>query len=221
MHKLGILGLGAASTAFYIEQLNLQYGKIFGNETTCPFVLVNTDFAQINQNLPNNFKILKGILSPYLHYFEKIEIDCLLIPNITLHETIDMLISEHDFSFKIIHPITLAINHLQKHSIRNVTILGSHYTMTADYMPRYLREGNININHLPTATQKSIDEIRKKIFYNNEQLREELMSYINNINISSKPIIACTELSQTLISTENLVDLAQLQIKEAINIITT
>ena len=54
--RLGILGLGSRSTIFYMEQLNKIHQAVHGGYSTCPFMLINSDFNGINPFLPNSFK---------------------------------------------------------------------------------------------------------------------------------------------------------------------
>ena len=87
--QLAILGLGSRSTLYYLEQLNKVYNTKNGGYSTCPFFLLNTDFDTINPLLPNTSVQLDAILQSYLYQIEALDVAELLIPNITLHETID------------------------------------------------------------------------------------------------------------------------------------
>ena len=49
---LGILGLGSRTTQFYIQELNRMFQAKKGGYSTCPFILLNTDFHKINTFLP-------------------------------------------------------------------------------------------------------------------------------------------------------------------------
>lgn len=220
MHKLGILGLGSKSTLYYIEKLNIEYNKLMGSYSTCPFIMVNADFNTINPHLPNDFNKLKPIIESYLYYFESLEIDCLLVPNITLHQTIDMVIAENDFTFKIIHPVKLAIDELLKCNINEVTILGSKYTMTNNYLKEHLLDFNISINNLKTNEIEIVDALRKQLYDGNVSSTSSLNKIIQELPKNNIPLIACTELSLITNSTKTtFVDMAQLQIKEALNLI--
>lgn len=220
MQKLGILGLGSKSTSYYVEQLNIEYNRIKGGYSTCPFTLVNANFDTINPFLPNNFSKLKPIIESYFHYFESIEVDCLLIPNITLHETIDMVIAENDFSFKIIHPVKLAIDELIKQGLKSVTILGSNYTMTNNYIAEHLLDLNISINKLNTNEIEIIDALRKQLYDGDKSCVTGFCEIIKALPENNTPLIACTELSLIEMNSNlKAMDMAKLQIKEALNLI--
>ncbi|MDG2431828.1 hypothetical protein, partial [Flavobacterium sp.] len=89
--SVGLLGLGSRSTLYYIEQLNRLYNKKMGGYSTFPFMMINTNFDTINSLLPNPSNELDAVLTEYVTRLEKLEITAILIPNITLHETIDRL----------------------------------------------------------------------------------------------------------------------------------
>lgn len=220
MHKLGILGLGSKSTLFYIDELNCQYNKLHGGYSTCPFVLVNTDFNTINPFLPNNIFNLKQIVKSYFDYFESLDIECLLIPNITLHETIDMLIAEESYSFKVIHPLKLAIDEITKQGAKEIVVFGSMYTMTGKYVSGHIASNTVSVNNLDSKSIETIDEVRKQIYVGDFSSAFRLEQILNELPASITPLIACTELSIALKKTIRKIDMAQLQIKDALNQIT-
>ena len=88
---LGILGLGSRTTAYYITELNRLYNLYKGGYSSCPFLLWNTNFDTINSLLPNPSKELDSATQQCINEIEKLDIDFILVPNITLHETIDRL----------------------------------------------------------------------------------------------------------------------------------
>ncbi len=128
--KLALLGLGERSTAFYLQELNRYYQQYYGNDSTCPLVLLNTDFSEFNPYLPNQFDMLEQRLSYYLHEVTALGVESVLIPNITLHETYDRLIKNtNNHIAKCIHPIELAITELQKAQHTNIVLFASAYSM--------------------------------------------------------------------------------------------
>lgn len=219
MNRLGILGLGSKSTLYYIEKLNQQYNTMNGVYSTCPFVLLNADFNAINPNLPDNYEVLKKTIIPFLHHFEHLKITHLLIPNITLHKTIDLILLENQFTFKIIHPLELLIAHLKKNQIKDVTILGSLFTMNGDYVQNSLRQHKTKISVLDATTKNQIDTLRKQIYNDQEYSDWNFYEIVKKQNHESIPILACTELSILKNQDSKIIDLVQLQIEEAINVL--
>jgi aspartate racemase len=91
INKLGILGLGTSSTLHYVDELNKKFLQKFGGYSTCPFIMVNTNFNTINPFLPDQEIDLYKNLLPYLYFIEQISIKHLLVPNITIHEVLDKM----------------------------------------------------------------------------------------------------------------------------------
>jgi len=212
---IGILGLGSKSTVFYIEELNRRYNALKGGYSTFPFKLLNTNFNNINPFLPNQFEVLKNNLTPYIKETEKLNIEALLIPNITLHETLDML----KLKIPIIHPVKNSIELLKEKECKDVVIVGSLYSMNSSYISSQLLNENIKVS-LPSADDmKFIDGLRQKIYLNHES-PEEVNQYNNLIKFyaSTKTVlIACTELSLIFDSrSANVYDMARIQMDKAL-----
>lgn len=215
---IGILGLGNRSTVFYLEQLNYLYNNKYGGYSTCPFKLLNTNFNDINPFLPNQFIHLKQSLLAYLKEIHTLKIDSLLIPNITLHETIDMLDLDGVQKTLIIHPIASTIELLKERGQKSVVLFGSLHSMKTSYISSQLHNHDIQTSLPSEEEMKFIDELRHKIFFNKESL-EEVSRYKNLVNSytrSKAVIIACTELSIVSLETNsNVFDMARIQINKA------
>jgi len=209
-----MLGLGSRSTLFYIEQLNVQYFALFGGYSTCPFILLNTNFDTINSFLPNNFKQLESELSFYLEKLKKLQISNLIIPNITLHETWDRM----NIEFSIEHPVVKTLELLKKKNISEIVLFGSKYAMEASYLKTIFKSNNIEAIQPEENDKLFLDSLRKLI-YNNEETSQDVEKYnmlLCSYSKNNTVIIACTELSIPLNSYTNIYDMAQIQIQSAI-----
>lgn len=218
---LGLLGLGSRSTQFYVEQLNQKYQRVNGGYSTCPFLLLNTDFNEINPFLPNNFKELETNLIPYFKELKRIKVSSLLIPNITLHETVDLLEVESNFNTSVIHPINSTINEIKKNNQNNIVLFGSLHSMQSPYITNQFEENGIKVS-LPTENEmKFIDYFRQHI-YKNKETPNDLIRYQQLIQLYTTDktlVIACTELSLILDEiTVNVYDMARIQISKALEI---
>lgn len=214
---IGILGLGARSTEYYIQQQNSKYHKFKGDYHTFPFLLFNIDFNDINPYLPNNFEALIPRLENYIKELEKLPITFLIVPNITLHEALDKL--ESDMS--IIHPLTLTIQQLQNKNIKSAMIVGSKYTMSSNYLRSYLEKINVEVLYPSEDEQIEIDNFRKLVYAYNETERDiiEFQKLIDHFASNATVIIACTELSiftNEIKDNLNIIDMADLQIQKAL-----
>lgn len=216
---LGLLGLGSRSTQFYIEQINRKYHLIHGGYSTCPFLLLNTDFNEINPFLPNKYKKLKENLIPYFKELKKLEISNLLIPNITLHETLDIFNDELNFPFSLVHPIKNTLNLLKKKKIKEIVLIGSLYSMQGSYITNQFKNNGIKVT-LPLENEMEfIDDFRQQI-YNYEECSNNIIRFkqlIKRYSSKNSILIACTELSLVLNKiTANTYDMARIQIEEAL-----
>ncbi|PQB06778.1 hypothetical protein BST83_06115 [Polaribacter filamentus] len=213
--KFGVLGLGSRSTLFFIKELNRHYNQKTGGYSTCPFLLLNTNFDTINSLLPHTSQELDNLIQKRLNELEQMDIIHMLIPNITLHETIDRLVIEKS----VIHPIHLAVSKIKQHNWNKIVLFGSLYTMKSDYISSIFNANGIEIE-LPTQKDMLlIDEVRKQIYANKEtdELITKFYLLIKKYTEKNPVVLACTELSIfNPINNKNLLDMAQVQIVEAV-----
>jgi aspartate racemase len=212
---LGILGLGSQTTAFYLKELNRVFNEKQGGYSTCPFVLFNTNFDAINSLLPNVSAQLDTIVQAYLSEIEKTEIEHLLVPNITLHETIDRL----KFKKAILHPVDICVSKMKEQKWKQVVLFGSLHTMQSKYIRTVFADNDIKIL-LPTEEDMQfIDHVRKEV-YTETQTEELIKNYhllIKKYTEKNPVVLACTELSIfNPINNNDLLDMAQVQIVEAV-----
>lgn len=196
--RLGVLGLGSRSTAFFIEQLNDYYQLRAGGYSTCPFLLLNANFDQFNPYLPNNFTPLSQSLTHYLHQLDTLPITRIAIPNITLHECYDHL---SDQSTPLVHPVHSTINAIKHDQHSQVMVIGSRYSMEADYLKQIFSHANITVNTPSIRTEvEDIDAIRQAIYGYSEDANTyvHFQQLIEKYRQQYPVVIACTELSIAL-----------------------
>jgi len=215
MSTLGVLGLGSYSTLFYIKTLNAMYNKKYGGFSTCPFKLLNVDFDAINKLLPNTSNALDTIVKTHLNTLDALKVDNILVPNITLHETIDRL----QIKTNVIHAIQETISKITGNNHVNVTIFGTLYTMQSNYLTSQFTAQNINIVKASDADMQLIDNLRIAV-YNGDANPKQLNIFNDLLNKYTKNgivVLACTELSVINTSNSKLVyDMARIQIQAAI-----
>ncbi len=213
---LAVLGLGSQSTTFYIRELNRIYNEKKGGYSTCPFLLLNTNFDTINSLLPGTSKQLDTITQGYIHEIEKLDIKHILIPNITLHKTIDRLTINN----KILHPVHLAVSKIKENKWNKIVLFGSLHTMQSDYILSIFESNNIEIVLPSRKDMLFIDEIRKRV-YSEKETEELVKNYhliIEKYTKNYPVVLACTELSifKPRKKNVNLLDMAHVQIFEAV-----
>ena len=208
----GILGLGFESTQYYVKEIQRKFKADNSDFSTCPYLLYQIDFQEINPFLPNQFEILIPKLQEVFNNIKSIGIKKLLVPNITLHETLDQI----NLPVEIYDPVQLGIDYLKENSIREVFIFGTKYTMNSAYLrTRFCDIGNVL--KLPEKDDQDwIDHFRKKVF-NKEEKEEEISEFqrlIKEYAVENPVMIACTELSlYALTEDKSCIDLAALQIE--------
>ena len=209
----GILGLGKESTLYYLNEIQERYQRENDLYATCPFILYQVDFQEINPFLPNNFSILIPEVENYFQQVSDLGISKLLVPNITLHETIDQL----SFQFDICHPVLLTLKYLEENNISEVFLFGTKYTMNSEHLHQKFSEKNIKMQLPSKEDQDWIDDFRKSV-YSQKSSSEETLKFqqlIRKYSSKSPVIIACTELSLfSLKNDSSCIDMADLQIEE-------
>ena len=158
--KKGILGLGNASTLFYVNEINTEFQRRNGGYSTCPFILYQVNFDEVNPYLPHDFHILIPAVQNYFLEMKNIGIKTVLIPNITLHETVDQISTD----IHIIHAIDLTLKKLQKGKISRVVLFGTVFTMDSEYMKRKFAEKEIQLLSISLEDQLFVDNFRKNLF---------------------------------------------------------
>jgi len=214
---VAILGLGSRSTMFYLSELNRLYNEKNGGYSTCPYILLNVNFDTINPLLPNVSDELDYVLQRYMLEIEKLPIEYVLVPNITLHETIDRLV----MSKSIIHPLGLSVSKIKRNKWTNVVLFGSLHSMKSLYIRSYLKSNGIEVM-LPTQSEMVlIDTVRKQVYDETEtkDLIKAFHSLIAKYTENYPVMLACTELSIFNPKTNNLLDMAQVQIEDALRVI--
>ena len=213
--KLAILGLGSRSTSFYLKRLNNIYNKKNGGYSTCPFLLLNANFDAINSLLPTVSEKLDAAVSYYINQIKNLNIDYLLVPNITLHETIDRL----NISQNILHPVHLSIEKIKENKWDKVVLFGSLFSMKSDYIKNQFKENGIEVLLPNEKDMVFIDEVRKQIYNESEtdDLLKKYHSIIQKYTEIHPVILSCTELS-ILKPKDNkmLLDMAEIQMEAAI-----
>lgn len=218
---IGILEMGQASTQFYIKLLNEMYRKEHTSQLQF-FKLIPTDFEAINNLLPNRSDKLDTKIAGSLREMIMYDIHCVLIPNITIHETVDAVWDLLDTTMPIAHPLSGTIKRMRKAHWNKAVLFGSKFTMTSDYVRSVFANADIAIAQPEPEDIEIIDRVRREVYSENasaeilEQFNDLVKTYSNEMPV----LIACTELSIAINSVnENILDMARIQVEDAISII--
>lgn len=219
--KIGILGLGSRTTQFYIQQLNQKFNEKYVGYSTCPFILLNANFNEINPYLPNDYNVLENVLENYLNKLIAKEVNAILIPNITLHETFDRIKSRFNESVEFIHPVQSTIQQLKLNGKSEAMIVGSGYTMNSTVMESVFSASGIKLFKPEKEERLFMDNFRKLIYDEKETQKDiELFhDIIRKYSEKNSIVVACTELSIPLYMEDNVYDMARIQINEAFDLL--
>lgn len=227
---IGLLGLADRSTRYYLQQLNSQYNDLYGGDSTCRIKLLNVNFELINPFLPDDFERLMPVTRRSLIELAAMDIDQIILPNITLHNTIDQLSLEKELYDKIVHPLRLLGEVVKSRNIDEVRLLGTRHKSHGDYISNFLADLRVKVT-FPSQEQLRLNEaLRCDIYSQSDQGHQltELYAQVNQyLNDADGPIvIACTELSiawakaqqmnDVLLDKFRIIDLSLLQIDAAI-----
>ena len=213
MSLKGILGLGSFSTQYYLGEIQRKFKERNKEFSTCPYVLYQIDFQEINPFLPNQFSILKPKIESVLNAISDLGITKLLVPNITLHETLDKI----EIPVELYHPVNLTVDYLEKKSISKVSLFGTLHTMNSEYLKQIVLEKNIEILPPLKEDQQWLNDFRNAVF-DQTFTRIDIEMYqdlIKKYSVENPVVIACTELSVfALKNNPSCIDMADLQIEE-------
>ena len=209
----GVLGLGAVSTAFYLREIHKKYQERNQEFSTCPLQVYQLDFQEVNPFLPNQFKVLIPKLEDHFKRIRALGISKLLIPNITLHETLDQM----KIQLEICHPVDLTLKYLKENQISEVYLFGTLYTMTSAYLHSRFSGKMVKLLKPSDSDQTWIDEFRQRVYQENVTFEEitAFQSLIRKYSEKNEVVIACTELSvYSLKENPSCIDMMDLQIEE-------
>lgn len=210
--NIGFLKLGEFTSDFYlkqIERLSIESNKSY------KITELEVDFEKWNEQLPYGFEELEPKLKKILTQLNTPNLDCIVIPNVTLHFTLDRLDLHQELRKKIIHPIKETVAYLNKKRITEITLIGTRFTMNSDLMNTYFKESQISLKMLNSNKINEIDKLRTEVFETGftKRIEKKFDELIYNIE---NPVLACTELS--IINEKNkIIDFSGIQLNKIFN----
>lgn len=217
---LGILGLGSRSTQFCIHLLNERHNALHGGWTTCPLIMLNADFARINPFMPDDFAKLEPVILGYLTETVRLGIRRLIIPNITLHATVDRVLPRVEGPLEVVHPVHLAIEALKEKGVGQAMAVGTRHTMRSGYLSSAFASSGIKLHAPDTDFRDRADRLRLSVYDGTEKKAELKWFNAELARLSSEMpvLVACTELSIALRKplSEAVMDMVRLQVERAL-----
>ena len=204
--KIALLGLGQRASDFYQQEMRHQKDVI----------RVDQNFEKINALLPDSFEALKPIIQRILCGLEGYK--RIVIPNITLHQTVDLIDLPIGIENAIIHPVLETGKLLKPLEPQKIYVFGSLYTMNAPYIREHPGWGGLEVASPNKMDQRKIDEFRKNS-YQYLETSEEVTWFQNTVASYAQRgtvVLACSELSLFMPERQNVYDMAQIQIAECV-----
>jgi aspartate racemase len=201
-NTIGLLGLGQRAVEFYLAEITAQYPSF-----DCR--VFPADFDAMNALLPYLSTALDEQVRQAL---QPVDTDMVIVPNITLHETIDRIA----LTQSLIHPLKCAVAVLKQKHIDTITLIASEYSMTSDYIRGYFSLHGIGVTIPKERDRGFIDLIRRNVYAGEETAKEiaEFRRLMCEYGKYSPLVIACTELSIAVDGNmPNLYDMARIQVR--------
>lgn len=227
---IGLLGLADRSTRYYLQQLNAQYNHLYGGDSTCRIKLLNVNFELINPFLPDDFERLIPVTKRSLMELVAMNVDQIILPNITLHNTIDQLSLGKEVYGKIVHPLKLLGDIVKSRNLNEIRLLGTRHKSHGDYISNFLEDLGVKVTFPSQEQLRTNEALRCDIYSYSEwghqfsNLSTQVNQYINDEN--GLIVIACTELAiawdkakqmnDIQLDESRIIDLSQLQVDTAI-----
>ncbi len=211
LKTIGILGLGEYSTEFYLKEIQRISTRLLGDKKIAKIVMHKAEFEKINALLPYQFQKLIPIIKTEIELLSKKGVDIIVIPNMTLHLTVDKIDFPPEVKNKIVHPFDETVNELNRLKISQVTLFGTRHSMKSEEIKQYFTTKNITINEVSDTDFIQIDQLRLETYENgpSEELSQKLLQLGKNY---PNPVLICTELSIINVS---FVDATKIQIEKS------
>lgn len=217
MSKLVVVGLGQAATAWYVSELHRRYALHRDPWSTCPLTLHQLDFQTINPHLPAGYEALKPLLTQVCQDLRAYAPEAVLVPNITLHATLDRLDA---VTWEWVHPVPLATEVLRSGP---AYILGTRHTWGQGYLPDAFEGAGIAPLEPPAHVVALNDALRLDVDAGTATDHQVQAWALEVVKLAAEApvVLACTELSMAASSLqlENTVDLADLQLNAALEVV--
>ncbi len=137
------------------------------------------------------------LLKKEIEEFVKLEPDCLLICNNTLHTAYDLIESELNLSIPVFHIVDATGRYAKANKLERLLLLGTKFTMEDGFYQRRLEnkfELKIEVPQLEERVK--IQEIQSQLATGlmKQEYRDYFISLIKKYSVTDAVVLACTEL---------------------------
>jgi len=199
MKKIGIIGgLSAESTLEYYKTIVREYNKIVGGLASPNLVIDSLDLQKVTDWMEEDEwdKVLEELVSSANNLISA-KVEVIILATNTPHIVFNEL--EKRVSKPMISIMDATAKEIKKQNLKKVGLIGSKFTMQADYYPKAFEKYDLEtITPIP-EDQKVINEIiYKELTFHilNETSREKYLEIIYRLNEMGAEgvILGCTEI---------------------------
>lgn len=206
--QAAVWGMSGSATRWYMQRIQ----SAVGTEATPP--LYPTDFEAINALLPSPSEALETLLETQLATLPR-SIRHLLVPNITIHHTLDGMDLHERFGLELLHPVAETVRALQAQGLDRAVFFGTRHTMQPGYLSQALEANGIEIVFPSTEHIQLVDQHRLRVYEGTSTPeQDQAFNALVRAYADKQPVVlACTELSMTFAGQHrNVFDMARLQV---------
>jgi len=222
---IGILGgMSWESTQVYYQQLNQQINQQLGGLHSARLVLINVDFAPIEELMvAGNWSAIAAELSQLSQKIEQAGADCLLIATNTMHKLAAQI--QAAINIPLLHIADAVATEIKAGGRQKVGLLGTAFTMEQDFYSGYLRNNHqIEVIIPDSAGREAVHRIIFEELCHGQITPESRKAYLRIVDQLHRQgaeaiILGCTEIGllvQQQHTSVPLIDACQAHIDAAV-----
>lgn len=195
MKTIGLLGgLSWPSTIEYYTLINQMVAEKLGDYHSAKILLKSVDYHHMKTATKPQQTL--GLLKSELEDLAKLNPDCIIICNNSLHKSYDLIKDELGLSIPVFHAVDLTVQHACDKGYKQVLFLATKFTMEDDFFTSALEAKGIYCVIPDLQERDEIQAIQSQL--REGVMKEEYIQYFKNLTAKHKDldavILACTEL---------------------------
>lgn len=199
MKTIGFVGgISWISTQEYYRLLNEMVNEKLGGVNSAKIIMYSVNFEEIKTlTFANDWIGIRDMLCNIASKLEEAGADCIVVGANTMHKVARDI--QKAVSIPLIHIATETSLVVRKHGLQRVALLGTKYTMEADFFPSKLLENDVH-TIIPDHADKEFineaiyNELGKNIFL--PETKAAMLAIINKLvkQGAQGVILGCTEI---------------------------
>lgn len=159
MRKLGLIGgMSWESTAIYYQGINRSIKQRLGGFHSAAITIDSLDFAVIEElQRAGDWAQMGRILAQSAQSLERADVDFVALATNTMHQVADDI--RHAIELPFLHILEPTVAALRADKISQVAVLGTAYTMQAQFYRDYLNNAEIEVLYPSPSQQQYVHDI--------------------------------------------------------------